>query len=86
MTLNASQVRYITGRERTPGQINGKSENLNNALRNVIFKDYQTPGGATDWQSLPANEMVVVFDADMRAKPDFFLKVGPASRGGCMGS
>ena len=95
-------MKYITGRERKPGQINGKSENLNNALQNHIFsKDslstvslsltsaelaaLQTQGSPPsdqtqdkakfDWfQALPAKEVIVVFDADMRAKPDFFLK------------
>ena len=122
----SQQVKYITGRERKPGQVNGKSENLNNALKNHIFpkdclstvsvalmsEDPQAagrrpvivtsassdnrdssgdgghgisprlpttgvlpPAGKFDWfQALPAKELVVVFDADMRAKPDFFLK------------
>jgi cellulose synthase/poly-beta-1,6-N-acetylglucosamine synthase-like glycosyltransferase len=31
-------------------------------------------GKEFDWRSIPSRELVVVFDADMRAKPDFFLK------------
>ena len=90
--LCSPHVRYITGRERSPGQINGKSENLNNALRNHIFAKYCTlppaisaSGGAApdpaataaaviDWKLVPARELVIVFDADMRAKPEFLLK------------
>jgi hypothetical protein len=87
------QVKYITGRERKSGQINGKSENLNNALRNHIFSKFQSspsavpdtlgrhePGtcpaaaGTTNWECIPVNDLIVVFDADMRARPDFFLK------------
>lgn len=114
--LFASQAKYITGRDRVPGQVNGKSENLNHALRNHIFKEYLLPNATNnkssgsgsdeehgisngvssdlsasftsssvpsvrvtldegvDWHLIPSRELVVVFDADMRAKPDFFLK------------
>jgi endoglucanase len=37
-SLRNPTVKYITGRDRKPGQINGKSENLNNALCNHIYK------------------------------------------------
>ena len=131
--LPGTQVKYITGRQRKPGQINGKSENLNNALIDHIFtQDFlssvtlsltsddilngnrppptdlalptSTPGlnddlarasvdvqhleasptppppppppnSNFDWfQAIPAKELIVVFDADMCAKADFFLK------------
>lgn len=70
-------MQYITGRERKPGQMNGKSENLNHALRTCVFPSPSaaTTGEGIDWRLIPNNELVVVFDADMRAKPDFFLKV-----------
>lgn len=61
--------RYVSSRTRAPGEINGKSGNLNNALRNVIYKDYESPA------DIPPEELVVVFDADMAAKKSFFVKV-----------
>jgi hypothetical protein len=63
--------RYVSGRSRAPEEINGKSANLNNCLRNVIFREYE--GRAAE---IPARELVVVFDADMAARRHFLLKVG----------
>ena len=37
-TATHAQVQYITGRVRTAAQVNGKSENLNNALRQIYGK------------------------------------------------
>lgn len=68
-TSSTSNVTYISGRVRPDNQINGKSENLNNALR-LIFADYANP------DSIPSNELVVVFDSDMRARKNFLLKAG----------
>lgn len=31
--------RYVSGRVRAPGEINGKSGNLNNCLQNVVYAD-----------------------------------------------
>jgi hypothetical protein len=62
--------RYVSGRTRAPGEINGKSGNLNNCLRNVIYADFEE-----DFADIPAQELVVVFDADMACKRHFFLKV-----------
>lgn len=71
--------RYVSGRTRKPGEINGKSANLNNALCNVIYKqclDRPAQSGLPgDDAVIPATELVVVFDADMACKKDFFLKV-----------
>jgi hypothetical protein len=60
---------------RSPGEINGKSANVNNCLKNVIYPDYEGR-----WGDIPATELVVVFDADMAAKKNFFLKVGRSCR------
>jgi cellulose synthase/poly-beta-1,6-N-acetylglucosamine synthase-like glycosyltransferase len=59
----------VSGRTRAPGEINGKSGNLNNALASVYqqFKNRLA--------DIPATELVVVFDADMQPKRDFFVKV-----------
>ncbi|KAF8062642.1 VHA-F [Scenedesmus sp. PABB004] len=64
-------ARYVSGRVRAPGEINGKSANLNNALRNVIFPAY----AGRPPSDIPGTELVVVFDADMAARRNFLLKV-----------
>ncbi len=76
-----SQVVYVTGRARKPGEINGKSANVNNCLRNVIY------GEAADTpDAIPLTEVVVVFDADMAAKRHFFLKVCSCAVEGKLGA
>ncbi|GBF97993.1 six-hairpin glycosidase [Raphidocelis subcapitata] len=74
--LNAEYgcLEYVTGRKRDPnGETNGKSNNLNFCLRNVIYKDYFPVN--KDGPKIPKHEVMVVFDADMVAKPNFFTKV-----------
>jgi len=61
------EVVYVSGRVRAPGEMNGKSGNMNNALNQIYPKEYAIPG----------NELVCVFDADQVAKRDFFLKTLP---------
>lgn len=62
--------RYVSGRTRAPGEINGKSGNLNNALCNIIYQEYKDK-----LSDIPPTELVVVFDADMACKKEFFSKV-----------
>eukprot|EP00879_Flechtneria_rotunda_P004438 GHRR01004689.1.p1 GENE.GHRR01004689.1~~GHRR01004689.1.p1 ORF type:complete len:1077 (+),score=332.23 GHRR01004689.1:2028-5258(+) len=62
--------RYVSGRIRTPGEINGKSANVNNCLRNIIFPEYEGHP-----ELIPLTELVVVFDADMAARRNFLLKI-----------
>jgi cellulose synthase/poly-beta-1,6-N-acetylglucosamine synthase-like glycosyltransferase len=62
------RVYYVSGRVRPAGQINGKSENLNNCLKNWAYRGLNA-------QAIPSSEIVVVFDADMVAKRDFFLRI-----------
>ena len=50
----APEVVYVSGRQRPKGEMNGKSANLNNCLRQVY------PENAP----VPANEIVCIFDAD----------------------
>lgn len=45
---------YVSGRKRKPGEMNGKSANLNNCLTQVY------PEGVP----IPTNELVCIFDAD----------------------
>lgn len=51
-------------RTRAKGEINGKSANLNNALKNLIYPEYTSKPG-----DIPIGELVVVFDADMQVIP-----------------
>lgn len=45
---------YVSGRKRKPGEMNGKSCNLNNCLSQIY------PEGVP----IPTNELVCIFDAD----------------------
>jgi hypothetical protein len=47
-------VVYVCGRVRRPGEMNGKSANLNNCLNQIY------PPGTP----IPAHEIVCIFDAD----------------------
>jgi cellulose synthase/poly-beta-1,6-N-acetylglucosamine synthase-like glycosyltransferase len=74
--LNAEYgcLEYVAGRKRDPsGETNGKSNNLNHCLKNVIYKDYWPVN--QNGPKIPKHEVMVVFDADMVAKPNFFTKV-----------
>ena len=55
----APEVVYVSGRQRPKGEMNGKSANLNNCLRQVYPEN--TP--------IPANEIVCIFDADQVRLP-----------------
>lgn len=48
------QVRYVAGRHRPSGEMNGKSANLNNACAQIY------PAGC----KIPDNEVICVMDAD----------------------
>lgn len=65
----------LSGRGRPKGEVNGKSGNLNNALRGHIFSSIpKNDQGLADWTEISNKEIIVVFDADMNCKQDFFLK------------
>ena len=71
------EIVYVSGRVRPPGEMNGKSGNMNNCLGQIYPKEHRIPG----------NEVVCVFDADQVAKKDFFLKTLPFfDAGGSSGS
>lgn len=50
-------------RTRAKGEINGKSANLNNALKNIVYQEYASKPG-----EIPIGELIVVFDADMQVR------------------
>ena len=58
---------YVSGRKRPPGEMNGKSGNLNNCLRQLYPEEYD----------IPLNEVACVFDADQTALKEFFVKTLP---------
>jgi hypothetical protein len=75
LKLNGEAVEYISGRVRPKGEVNGKSGNLNNALRGHIFSSVpKNDQGLPDWTEISNKELIVIFDADMNCKQDFFLK------------
>jgi len=57
-------VVYISGRKRPPGEMNGKSGNINNCVSQIY------PRGT----SVPGNELVCVFDADQVILPPPFSR------------
>ena len=59
-----------------PGELNGKSANLNNCLAQL----YPTS------KPIPASEILVVFDADMVPNPNFFTKILEAMQVGRAGT
>ena len=48
------QVVYVSGRKRPPGEMNGKSGNINNCCSQIYPKGTK----------IPTNEVVCIFDAD----------------------
>ena len=72
-SLNMPNAVYISGRKRAKGEMNGKSCNINNAMR-LIY-----PG---DDLEIPSNEVICVFDADQVCNADFFSKTVPLLDGG----
>ncbi|CAL8470908.1 g10450 [Coccomyxa elongata] len=67
-----SDVVYVSGRKRPPGEMNGKSGNINNVCSQLY------PPGTV----VPGNELVCIFDADQVASKDFFQKTLPLFDGG----
>ena len=64
-------MRYVGDRVKRPGQLNGKSANVNNAVLNHIFP------GARSAADVPARHILLIMDCDHMAKPDFFYKLAP---------
>lgn len=61
-SLRLPNAVYIAGRARAKGEMNGKSCNINTAMRSIY------PDGC----AIPLEEVVCVFDADQVPTPDFF--------------
>lgn len=72
-SLGMSNAVYISGRKRAKGEMNGKSANINNAMRQIY------PG---DDLKIPLNEVICLFDADQVPNADFFAKTIPLLDGG----
>ncbi|KAJ9506235.1 hypothetical protein QJQ45_014216, partial [Haematococcus lacustris] len=80
--LSATEdVVYVSGRTRKKGEVNGKSANLNFCLHSIyasLPRSELNPEDV-DWSEISNKELVVVFDSDMCAKPDFFCKARGSS-------
>jgi cellulose synthase/poly-beta-1,6-N-acetylglucosamine synthase-like glycosyltransferase len=68
---NPSTV-YVSGRKRSKGEVNGKSGNVNNAMRQLY------PAGVP----IPLEEVICLLDADQAPNADFFTKMVPLLDGG----
>ena len=66
-----TNVRYIGDRVKRPGQLNGKSANVNHAVLNHIFPEARS---AAD---VPARHLLLIMDCDHMAKPDMLHKLAP---------
>ena len=71
-SLACPRIRYLSGRARPAGEMNGKSGNLNNVCRQLY------PAGV----AIPGSELVCVFDADQVATSEFFTRTLPLFDGG----
>ncbi|RMZ57138.1 hypothetical protein APUTEX25_003595 [Auxenochlorella protothecoides] len=72
-SLRVPNAVYVSGRKRAPGEMNGKSANINNAARALY------PG---DGAAIPLTEVLCVFDADQVPNADFYQKMVPMLDGG----
>lgn len=71
-SLGMPNAVYISGRKREKKEMNGKSANINNAMRQIY------PDGV----AIPLDEVICVFDADQVPNADFFSKTVPLLDGG----
>eukprot|EP00892_Ulva_mutabilis_P006100 jgi/Ulvmu1/3862/UM018_0081.1 len=69
--LGHTNVFYVGDRVKRPGQLNGKSANLNHVVLQKIFPTIQSAA------EIPAKDILMVVDCDHMAKPDIFNKMGP---------
>jgi cellulose synthase/poly-beta-1,6-N-acetylglucosamine synthase-like glycosyltransferase len=69
-----SNVYYIGDRERLPGQLNGKSANLNHVIMNKIYP------GVKKAEEIPERDVIMVMDCDHMCKPEIFNRMGPCMR------
>ena len=61
------EIVYVSGRTRAPGEMNGKSSNLNNAMNQIYPDDL----------IIPPNELVCIFDADQASHGCLGLRAMP---------
>lgn len=74
MRAGHTNVFYVGDRVRLPGQLNGKSANLNHAILTKIYPAARRPG------DIPEKDVVMVVDCDHCVKPDIFNRMAPALR------
>ena len=66
------QVVYVTGRDKSQKQLNGKSANLNFCLQQ-IYPDEKDPEAPNELKKIPVNELMCLFDADQTCSRGFFM-------------
>lgn len=62
---------YIGDRVKRPGQLNGKSANLNHVVLQKIFPTIRAAS------EVPVKDILMVIDCDHMVKPDIFNKMAP---------
>ena len=62
---------YVGDRVKQPGQLNGKSANLNHVMLKKIFP------GVRKYDEIPPKDIIMVIDCDHMVKPEIFNKMGP---------
>lgn len=66
-----TNVFYVGDRVKQPGQLNGKSANLNHVMLQKIFP------GVSKYDEIPPKDIIMVIDCDHCVKPEIFNKMGP---------
>ena len=66
-----TNVFYVGDRVKQPGQLNGKSANLNHVMLQKIFP------GVRKFDEIPPKDIIMVIDCDHMVKPEIFNKMGP---------
>ena len=65
-----ADVVYVSGRKRPPGEMNGKSGNINNVCAQLYPKGTVVPG----------NELICIFDADQAGAATLHAHIVPPQR------
>lgn len=62
---------YVGDRVKRPGEINGKSANMNHTVLRKIFPSARTA------DDVPPRHILLVMDCDHMVRPEFFIKTSP---------
>lgn len=66
-----TNIFYVGDRVKRPGQLNGKSANLNHVVLQKIFPNVSSA------DEIPPKDILMVMDCDHMVKPEIFNKMAP---------